>query len=209
MLDLSPRWPSVSLTQPVLAASGLDIKMRDDISQHLVSGNLGNWSRLAGMSVDGVGAFGLTTGLAYPVRIASDRMLAVNAPADAVAAGWHPDGFAVTDMSAALCVIEMQGENLPQIIRRATPIDPRENSPSASCQFAQVTAAIYHHGDRDTVRLHIDRSLAPYVWKWLELNVSTAVDAEHKGRQVERQLKQAQEKRYMAEGPSRNDSTQK
>jgi hypothetical protein len=112
-------------------------------------------------------------------------------------------------MSAALCVIEMQGENLPQIIRRATPIGPRENSPSASCQFAQVTAAIYHHGDRDTVRLHIDRSLAPHVWKWLELNVSTAVDEEHKGRQVEPQLKQAQEKRYMAEAPSRNDSTQK
>jgi hypothetical protein len=178
MLDLSPRWPSVSLAQPVLAALGLDIKMRADISQHLISGDLNNWSRLAGISGDRVGALGLATGSIYVVRIASDRMLAINAPSEVVAAGWHPDGFAVTDMSAALCVIEMQGESLPQIIRRATPIDPRENSPSANCQFAQVTAAVYHYGDRNAVRLHIDRSLAPHVWKWLELNISTAVSTE-------------------------------
>ena len=178
MVDLSPRWPSVSLAQPVLAAPGLEIKMVADISQHLVSGDLSNWSRLAGMNGDRVGAFGLATGSTYVVRIASDRMLAINPPADAAAGGWHPDGFAVTDMSAALCVIEMQGENLPQIIRRATPTDPRENSPSASCQFTQVTAAIYHYGDRNKVRLHVDRSFAPHVWKWLELNILTAVSAE-------------------------------
>jgi sarcosine oxidase gamma subunit len=148
------------------------------ISQYLVSGDLGNWSRLAGMSGDRVGAFGLVTGSIYAVRIARDRMLAINPPADAAVAGWHANGFAVTDMSAALCVIEMQGENLAQIIRRATPVDPRENSPSANCQFARVSAAIYHHGDRNKVRLHVDRSLASHVWTWLELNISTAVGAE-------------------------------
>ena len=174
MLDLSARWPSVALANPVLDAPGLHIAMRADIGQHLVSGNLENWNRRAGMSGDGVGASGLASGSAYTVRIASDRILAVNAPPDAVTAGWHPDGFAVTDMSAALCVIDMQGEGLPQIISRATSLDPRKPSRSANCEFAGVTAAIYHYGDRDTLRLHVDRSLVPHVWTWLTLNIATA-----------------------------------
>jgi hypothetical protein len=177
MLDLLSKWPSASPAQPVLAAPGIDIKMLAGTSQHLVSGDLSNWYRLAGMNDEGVGALGFATGSAYTVRIASDRILAVNATAAVVTAGWHPDGFAVTDMSAALCVIDMHGEALAQIIRRATAIDPRETSPSANCQFAEVTAAIYYYGDRNTVRLHVDRSFAPHVWTWLELNISTAVGA--------------------------------
>lgn len=178
MLDLAPRWPSVSLVPPELTAPGIAIRMHADISQHLVSGDLDRWKHLAGISGDAVGALGLATGSTYAVGIARDRILVVNAPANAVAPGWHPAGFAVTDMSAALCVIEMRGEGVAHIISRATSLDPRTTSASANCQFADVSAVIYHHGDRGTVRLHVERGFAPYVWNWLELTVQTAVGAD-------------------------------
>jgi heterotetrameric sarcosine oxidase gamma subunit len=178
MLDLSPRWPSVSLVPSELTAPGVTIRMHADISQHLISGDLDGWKHLAGINGDTVGALGLATKSTYAVGIARDRILVVNAPANAVAPGWHPAGFAVTDMSAALSVVEMRGEGVAQIISRATSLDPRATSASANCQFADVSAVIYRYGDRGTVRLHVERGFAPYVWNWLELNIQTAFGAD-------------------------------
>lgn len=170
MLDLSSRWPSVSLTRPMMAP-GLDIRVLTGFRQHLVSGNLANWCRLSGLG-EGVGALELAAGPAYTARLASDRLLAVDAPAVATALGWHADGFAVTDVSAALCVIEMRGENASQIIARATSLDPRGVSPSAACAFAGISGIVYRHGDRDMVRLHVDHGLTAHVWMWLDQAVS-------------------------------------
>jgi len=33
--------------------------------------------------------------------------------------------------------------------------------------FAGVAAIAYFHGDAQTLRLHVDRGLAAYLWTWL------------------------------------------
>ncbi|RYE71778.1 MAG: hypothetical protein EOP19_31410 [Hyphomicrobiales bacterium] len=164
MRDLTSSWPAVPdwshviLDRPDISARSLPLG-----SQHLVSGDLDTFAAKAGLADTGVGAFAETKGERYALRVARDRMLVVNAPADG---GWHPDGYAVTDVSALYHVFEIEGPGLDALIGEATAMDPAIGSPSAAILFAGQQAIACHHEGR--LRLHVERGFAPYIWQWLE-----------------------------------------
>jgi hypothetical protein len=167
MRDLTSSWPGVPDWRGAnLDRNGLVARTIDVGPQHLVSGNLARFSAAAGLANTGVGAFGDAAGETYALRIARDRMLAVNAPSSRTPPGWHPDGYAVTDVSAMYHVFEFQGPGLADLIAEAMFVDPRARSPSAATVFAGQQAIVYHRDGK--LRVHVERGFAPYLWQWLE-----------------------------------------
>jgi sarcosine oxidase gamma subunit len=167
MRDLTSSWPAVpDWSNAALLHSGIICRSVVVASQHLVSGNLAGFSKRAGLIDQGVGAFGVTGGDRYALRIARDRMLVVNGPEDATRGSWYADGFAVTDVSALYHVFAFEGDGLDRLIGEAMLLDPKAESPSAATTFAGQQALVYHHEGR--LRLHVERGFAPYIWQWLE-----------------------------------------
>lgn len=164
MRDLTSSWPAVpDWSNATLDGASISVRTLLLASQHLVSGNLDGFAAKARLADTGVGAFAQTSGERYALRVARDRMLAVNAPADG---GWHPDGYAATDVSAVYHVFEIEGPGVEELIGEATAMDPAIGSPSAAVLFAGQQAIAYYHGGR--LRVHVERGFAPYIWQWLE-----------------------------------------
>lgn len=115
-----------------------------------------------------VGALSIAQGDRYALRVARDRILAVSDAPLGIAPGWHAQGFAVSAFAAGLHVFEIEGPNTPSLFARATTLDPQGTTASASLLFAGVGALCCRHGHIDRMRVHLDRALAPYLWKWLE-----------------------------------------
>jgi hypothetical protein len=167
MRDLTTSWPAVpDWRHARLDQNDITVRSVFVTSQHLVSGNLEGFSAKVGLSDQGAGAFAEVNGGRYALRIARDRMLVVNSPADALDGGWHEDGHAITDVSAMYHVFEFEGSGLDALIGEAMFIDPNGQSPSASTMFAGQGAVVYYHEGR--LRVHIERGFAPFLWQWLE-----------------------------------------
>ena len=159
--SVAPDWQAANIT-----TSDLVVRTVPGLSQMLVSGNLDVWAKTSGMDGDGVGAFGVAQGDRYIARLARDRLLVVSNTPLAIAAGWHAEGFAVTEISAGLQVFEVEGVRLGAFIARGTTLDPGQPSASAALSFAGISAIVYRREDR--LRIHVDRGLAAYLWTWME-----------------------------------------
>lgn len=169
MRNLAEKWPPApDWTTAVLNTDGISVRTLDGLNQLLVSGDLTAWAQASGLAGEGVGAGAVANGDKYMVRIARDRILAVSGRPLPVAAGWHAAGFAVTVMDAGLHVFEMKGPGLAGLVARGTALDPRQASLSASILFAGSGVLFYRFGNPDRARVHVDRSIAPYLWEWLE-----------------------------------------
>ena len=169
MRDLAGKWPPVpEWDTAILETDSLRIRTVGGLAQLLVSGDLQAWGRTAGMAHEGVGAFAVAQGPRYAVRVARDRILAVSETPFDMAPGWHGEGFAVSGMDAAMHVFEIAGAGVSKLLARATTLDPAGTSASAALLFAGVNALAYRHGGPEMLRVHVDRGLAPYLWKWFE-----------------------------------------
>jgi hypothetical protein len=165
MLDNAEKWPlEPDWSRAVLRGRDIEVRGLRGLAQLVVSGDIEGFAERHGLPAS-VGALGVARGDRYALRVARDR-IAVVGVTDAL--GWHPAGYAVTSMSGALHVLEFRGSALPDLVARATTIDPRDPGPSASIVFAGVTSYLYFHEDYKMLRLHIDRGLASYVWTWLQ-----------------------------------------
>ncbi|TPN56240.1 hypothetical protein [Mesorhizobium sp. B1-1-7] len=165
-----PDWPAAMITTP-----GLAVRTVTGLDQTLVSGDLDAWARLSGVKADGVGVFGAAQGERYAARLARDRLLVVSNAPLAIAAGWHKEGFAVTEISTGLQLFEIEGVGLDAFIARGTTLDPRQPSASAALSFAGISAIVYRHGSK--LRIHVDRGLACYLWTWMEQAASHIAEA--------------------------------
>jgi sarcosine oxidase gamma subunit len=170
MRDLTSSWPRVpDWTRAELDQNGITVRTVEVGPQHLVSGNLAGFTARAGLPDQDAGAFATVSGERYALRIARDRMLVVNGPAVAMDAGWHEDGYAVTDVSAMYHVFEIEGDGIAALLGEAMFIDPDLQSPSAATMFAGQGAIVYYRDRR--LLVHIDRGFAPFLWQWLEARV--------------------------------------
>lgn len=154
-----PDWTSVSLT-----ARGVSIRNLDLPDQALVSGNLAAFGQASNLDPQGAGAFGLVQGDRYTIRLARDRLLVVGELPSAILEGWNEAGFAVTAIGGADHVFELSGEGLPELLSQAMTIEPTTSSPSASVGFAATPAVVYRHQTSASLRLHVERGFAVYVW---------------------------------------------
>jgi sarcosine oxidase gamma subunit len=168
MRDLGVIWPSVpNWATAEHTANALRVRTLSGLSQHLVSGNLAAFAANAGLPNESAGALQAVTGDTYALRTARDRMLVINGSPDQLSPGWHSAGYAVTDISAALHVFEIEGDGIPALLSEALVVDPDNAGPSASVMFAGQVATLYYHESRDRLRLHIERGFASYLWSWL------------------------------------------
>jgi hypothetical protein len=167
MRDLAEKWSKTPDWQDAtIAAPGLKICSDCGLHQRLVSGDLVAWAEASGFDGTAVGAFGLAQGGRYTVRLGRDRLLAVSATPLGMATGWHRQGFAVTEISAGLHIFDVGGEAVDAFIARGTTLDPKQASESAALSFAGIDAIVYRH--ETTLRIHVDRGLAAYLWTWME-----------------------------------------
>lgn len=171
MHDLALKWTSPpDWASATLSAPGVEIRSLPGLIQSFVSGDLEAWASASCMAARGIGAFGAATGDSYCVQVARDRLLAVSANDLQVAPGWHEAGFAITPVGAALHVFEARGASLAALSARAVTLPEEAGSPSAALVFGGVHAVVYSHDD--TLRVHVDRSLAAYLWVWMEKTIS-------------------------------------
>jgi len=169
MRELAEKWSAVPDWETAsIEVRDTKIVTLTGLSQLLVSGDLGAWARASGIAGDSSGASSVVMGDRYAVRIGRDRLLAVSAKPFEISAGWHEHGFAVSVIDAGLHVLEIGGPQAPEILARATTLDPNGSSASAAILFAGVNAFVYRHGNAERLRVHADRGLAPYLWQWFE-----------------------------------------
>lgn len=168
MLDLSSKWrPEPDWAQARLIGPTVSVRAVTGVTQRLVSGDVGGILARYGLGAD-VGALGLATGERYAVRVARDRLLVVGVSAAELADGWHDEGYAVSSVGSALALFEARGQGIGALLSRAVTIDPDAPGPCAAMGFGGVTGIVYRHADTSTLRVHVDRGLAAYLWEWLE-----------------------------------------
>lgn len=151
---------------------GLTVRPLTWLATTLVSGDLAAAAAPAGVSATGVGALGLAEGDLYSVRLARDRMLIVGTREAPLVPGWNPAGFAVTPMPSAHEIVEIVGPRATEIVARATTLPIAGPSPSAAVVFAGLAGVLYAHGDAATLRLHVERGHAAFLWAWLAATVA-------------------------------------
>lgn len=184
MRDLAQKWAAVpDWHEAAIEVPDLTVRTRTGLSQYLVSGDLDAWSNVSGLNARGTGAFGKADGDRYAVQVARDRLLVVSTGLPDMENGWNERGFGVTAISAGSHVFEAEGPAVPELVARATPLDHRAASASAAVFFGGAGAAVYRHNA--ALRIHVDRSLATYLWTWME-TVSAAIAATGKDRSFQR-----------------------
>jgi hypothetical protein len=167
MRDLTSSWPAVPAWADVsLNRNDLTARTVTPHSQHLVSGNLAAFAANAGLPDTGAGLFKQVSGDGYSLRVARDRVLVINGSAEALGPGWHPEGYAATDVSASYHVFEFEGDGIEALLQEAMFVDPNVQSASAATTFVGQAAIVYYHDGK--LRLHVERGFAPFIWQWLE-----------------------------------------
>ena len=139
---------------------GLSARVVASPARALISGDLAAFSRVSGLDLTSTenphGPYGL--------RLARDRLLVIGALPD-LPQGWHGEGFALSDLSAGLTVVELRGPGLADLFAKATTANPENPGPSAAITFAGVPVVLDRAGD--ALRLHVERGLLAYLWSWL------------------------------------------
>ena len=159
MPDRSDFWTTPT---EALTGEGISVRLLPPVPQVMVSGDLDGFAAAHGLPPP-AGLLAEVTGARYTLRLARSRMLAVGVELDPASAGWV-DGAALTPMTGALAVVEIAGENAMALVARGTAVDPRRPSASAALMFAGFNSVLYRHDG--VLRLHLDRSLVPYLMDW-------------------------------------------
>lgn len=175
MLDLGPRWsPPPDWGKARIARAGLDLRPLAGLRQVMLSGDLAAGLAALCPGARPKGPHDPDPADPYAIRIAADRALLVTAgPLDAVPPGhsaWHEAGFALTDLSAAMIACAVGGPEAPALLARGTGVDltaaPPATGGGAAILLAGARVLAYRHGEG--LRLHVARSIAPHLWRWLD-----------------------------------------
>lgn len=168
MLDTAAKWQTEpDWAHARLAGRPIEVGAVTGVPQRLVSGDIDRFLARHDFGKD-VGALGLAFGDRYAVRVARDRLLIIGLPDSDLRDGWHDEGYAVSTVSSALRLFEARGDGVRDLLARATTIDPDNPGPCAAMPFGGVMGTVYRHGDTETLRIHVDRGLAAYLWEWFQ-----------------------------------------
>jgi hypothetical protein len=137
---------------------------------HLVSGNLRAFVLSHG---DGavLGPCQVCALSRYRLRLGPDRLLQIGDGEPRLAEGWFAEGFAVTDMSDGLIVVDVVGDSAPSIMAQGASFDfmssPGRQQESANMVFAGIRLAVSRR--TNGWRLHVERPMASALWRWLNV----------------------------------------
>jgi heterotetrameric sarcosine oxidase gamma subunit len=175
VLDAGPRWtPPPDWTAVRISRPGLDVRSLAGLRQVTISGNLVAGLRELCPAARLKGPHDPDDADPCAIRVAADRVLLVATRLDNVAAGhsaWHEAGFAATDLGDAMIVCSLDGADAPALLARGTGVEltaPSSGTGGGAAMLLAGTRVIaYRHGPTG-LRLHVDRAMAPYLWRWLE-----------------------------------------
>jgi sarcosine oxidase gamma subunit len=157
-----PDWETASVDRPGFRIS----PVVDGSPMHLVSGNSRQFLARSGLT--SVGPRDLCDARRYALRLAPDRVLLVgDIP---IELGWSAAGYAATDVTDGYLRFDVTGAEADGVMAFGTHYDWRSEDirpeESAAMLFAGLKTIV---GRRETGwRLHVERSLAPALWRWLE-----------------------------------------
>lgn len=167
MADIANIWQDLDDVVPAQldTQKGVVRQLVEPIYQYIVSGDLSQAAKNAGVDAEGLRALADTYADTYSVRLARDRMLVVSHSELFDRSGWYEEGYAITPVHGGMSVIDADAALADAIIQRATTLELTGTGRSAMVEFAGIRGIVYFHGDR--LRVHVDQSHARYVWTWL------------------------------------------
>lgn len=135
----------------------------------LVSGDLDAFRRRHGVA-DPLGPRDSCASGRYALRLAPDRLLHVSDVPEASAFGWSSEGYALSDVTDGLILLDVSGPHADAVMAHGSGYDfqslDRRPAESAMMLFAGLRLAV---GRRPAGwRLHVERPLAPTLWLWLQ-----------------------------------------
>ena len=162
--------PAPDWSESRLEREGWQVHAVAGLRQTLVSGDLGRARAAFAPDAAEVGLWSIATPPCL-VRIARDRALLVSESPPGIADGWNAEGWAASDVTDGWQVLDISGPEAVDIVREGTAADLDAGSPSAAVRFAGITGVLVCRTEAGAARLHVERSLAPYLWRWLETRV--------------------------------------
>ncbi|MCP4070967.1 MAG: hypothetical protein GY742_04400 [Hyphomicrobiales bacterium] len=176
MRDDSTRWAAASgYDRPDININGLQISVIRPWRQTLISGPISKSLEL-GYQKRAVGWPEIAKGKNYAIRMRRDRIMLINGPA--IEDGWHKDkGLAVSDMSDACAVIQLEGVLADSVLKRGTELDIGIPSGSVVRVFHGFETFIYRWQSKDIFRLHIQFGYLESIWLLLQ-NFSNQASAQ-------------------------------
>ncbi len=166
--DPMARWtPPPDWTRARLSRDRWSARPVLGLSQTLVSGDLSRALEALAAHANSIGAWEIALEAPTAIRIGRDRLLLVSEAPGAAATGWRAEGWASSDVSDALAIFELAGDDLAELVSEATSLDLSAPGPSAAILFAGVGALLYRTR-ADVARLHVENAHAAYIWRWLE-----------------------------------------
>jgi heterotetrameric sarcosine oxidase gamma subunit len=158
MVDLARRNVAVQLgaSGQMIEAPGLTVRVCDPAAQYLVTG--------AGPELAPNQAVGDDP---YWLWLAPDRRLLVGDAARPP----EPEGGFVSDVTDGQAVFELAGKHVADILAMGCTLDATgpDLAPGRCAQtlFAGVKVLLYARGERDRIRLHMERPVAAFLLDWL------------------------------------------
>ena len=158
-----PEWATAEM-----AAPGLRIAAVAAPTIWLASGNLDAFRRRHGVA-EPLGPRDAVAGR-YALRLAPDRLLHVSDASDITDFGWSPEGYAISDLTDGMILLDLSGPESADVMAQGSGYDfhAGDSRPLESAQllFANLRLAVARRPDG--WRLHVERPLAPTLWRWLQ-----------------------------------------
>ncbi len=166
MRDDSLKWDApLGNTRADIAGDGYRASLIQLARQTVLSGPIETCLKIATQNT----AFGwpeIASGKIYALRLRRDRILSVNGPG--LPDGWHNHGVAISDMTGAYAVIEVNGPRAIDLLNRGTELDTALPSGSVARQFHGFATLIYRWQSQTCYRLHVERCYLEAIWRHLQ-----------------------------------------
>ncbi len=157
------RWTAFSdAERPARAVGSVRIRVVAGLQQRLLSGAVADLARVLDLS--GLVAWpGVAQGSTYGVRLRRDRALLINGAE--LADGWHADtSIAVSLVSDAYSVIEMEGHGALGVLQRGAELCSNEPSGSVARRFHGYPVVLYAHTHANRFRFHVSAPMLEGFW---------------------------------------------
>ena len=173
MHDRGIFWPAVPEWQSAaFENSRLRIQSVGSINAiWLVSGDLEAFQHHHG-ELQILGPRDVSSGPTYRLRLAPDRLLNVSEVLVEIEFGWSGAGYAVTDITDGLIVLDISGPACLPVMEQGCGYDFAATSAlpleSTTMLFAGMRAMVSRR--QAGWRLHVERPMAAALWRWLTLS---------------------------------------
>lgn len=168
MRDFAQKWsPAPNWRDAAIERPGWTAKPVHGLGQALVSGDIGKAKAALAADAPEIGLWAVAATDRCLVRTGRWQALFVTPAPVGLPSGWRDGGWTAGAADDAYLVVDIEGPEARQVVSEGVAADLDGGSRSAATLFAGTEVLIYRRAE-ERVRLHVDASFAPYLWRWLE-----------------------------------------